>query len=37
MSISGGSNMVLELAANSIERFQLATGQQLEWKNDSQE
>mgnify|MGYP006090199031 FL=1 len=37
MSISGRSNMVLELAANSIERFQLAIGQQLEWKNDPQE
>jgi uncharacterized protein len=37
MSLSGSASMVLELAANNIERLQLATGQQLEWHNDLQE
>jgi uncharacterized protein len=37
MSLSNSAFMVLELAANSIEKLQLATGQQLEWHNDSQE
>ncbi len=36
MSLSSSASMVLELAANSIERLQLANGQQLEWRNESQ-
>jgi uncharacterized protein len=34
MSASNAAFMVLELATNSIERLQLANGQQLEWHDD---
>ncbi len=35
MAASNASNMVLELATDSLEQLQLVTGQQLEWHNDS--
>jgi uncharacterized protein len=35
MSASSNANMVLELAAGSLEKLELTTGQKLEWHNDS--
>jgi uncharacterized protein len=34
MAASNASNMVLELAANSLDTLNLTTGQQLEWHDD---
>lgn len=34
MTASRAANMVLELAAGSLGRLQLSTGQQLEWHDD---
>jgi len=36
MSASSAATMVLELTTNRLEQLQLATGQRLEWHNDSQ-
>ncbi len=35
MAASKASSMVLELAAESLDKLQLTTGQQLEWHDDS--
>jgi len=35
MSASRNADMVLELAAGSLEQLELTTGQKLEWHNDS--
>jgi uncharacterized membrane protein (UPF0127 family) len=35
MAASNASSMVLELAADSLDKLQLETGQQLEWHGDS--
>ena len=35
MAFSNSASMVLELAANTLEQRQLATGQQLEWHEDA--
>ena len=34
MAASNASSMVLELAADSLDKLQLTTGQQLEWHDD---
>ena len=35
MAASNTANMVLELAADSLDQLHLTTGQQLEWHDDS--
>jgi uncharacterized protein len=37
IAASNTASMVLELTAHSLDKMQLATGQQLEWHNDSRE